>query len=285
VRQQPAKGFLVVQQPEAQPAPNPAQTYEDYLVPHQFRPWTEELLARATPALGERVLDVACGTGIVARTVVQRLGEDATVTGLDLNPAMIDVARAAAEQEGVVIAWHVGRADALPFPDGTFDLVLIQQGLQFFPDKPAAVREVVRVLAPGGRLGTATWAEIAANPFFESLAAAVERHLGTSALQTPFSLAEEDVLRSILVEAGLIDIVIERVTRTVRFPDPARFINLGLASAAAAVPAMQTMDATERARLTEAVRADMQEPLERYTDGDEVVFPLVANITVAHRSA
>jgi len=221
-----------VQQPEAQPAPNPAQTYEDYLVPHQFRPWTEELLARATPALGERVLDVACGTGIVARTVVQRLGEDATVTGLDLNPAMIDVARAAAEQEGVVIAWHVGRADALPFPDGTFDLVLIQQGLQ-----------------------------------------------------TPFSLAEEDVLRSILVEAGLINIVIERVTRTVRFPDPARFINLGLASAAAAVPAMQTMDATERARLTEAVRADMQEPLERYTDGDEVVFPLVANITVAHRSA
>lgn len=272
-------------QPEAQPTPNPAQTYEDYLVPHQFRPWTEELLARATPAPGERVLDVACGTGIVARTVAQRLGENATVTGLDLNPAMIDVARVTAEREGVAITWYVGPADALPFPDTAFDLVLIQQGLQFFPDKVPAVTEVSRVLAPGGRLGTATWAEIAANPFFESLATAVERHLGTPALQTPFSLGDADALRSILLEAGFVDIAIERVARTVRFHDPTRFINLGLASAAAAVPTMQTMNATERARLTEAVRVDMQETLARFTEGDQVVFPMVANIAMAHRSA
>lgn len=268
-----------------QPAPNPAQTYEDYLVRHQFRLWTEELLARATPTPGERVLDVACGTGIVARSVAQRLGGDTTVTGLDLNPAMIDVARATAEREGVAITWHVGRADTLPFPDGAFDLVLIQQGLQFFPDKLTALREVVRVLAPGGRLGTATWAEIAAHPFFESLATAVERHLGTSAQRTPFSLGDVDALRSILMGAGFVDIEIERVTRTVRFPDPARFIELGLASATAAVPAMQTMDATVRAQLTDAVRADMQETLAGFTEGDQVVFPMVAHIAMAHRSA
>lgn len=265
-------------------APNPAQTYEDYLVPHQFRPWTEDLLARATPAPGERVLDVACGTGIVARVIAQTRGQHATVTGLDLNPAMIEVARIAAEREGVAIAWHVGSADALPFPDAAFDLVVIQQGLQFFPDRPAAAREAFRVLAPGGRLGTATWAEITANPFFEALATAVERHLGTPAMHTPFALGDADALRSVFTAAGFTDVAIERVTRTVRYPDPSRFIDLGMASVAAAVPAMQTMDVAERARLTGAVRADLTEPLQRFTVGDEVVFPMVAHLAVAYRS-
>ncbi len=269
---------------QGHPTPTPAQTYEDYFVPHQFRPWTEELLVRAVPVPGNRVLDVACGTGIVARLVAQRVGAGTAIAGLDLSPAMIEVARAAAAREGVEVDWHVGSADALPFPDGSFDMVLIQQGLQFFPDKRAAINEVHRVLAPGGRFGTATWAEIAANPFFERFAAAVERHLGTPAMQTPFSLGDADVLRSLLVGAGFEGVRLVRVTRTARFPDPPRFIDLALASVAAAVPAMQGMDAAERARLAEAVRADMAEPLRRYLEEDEITFPMVAHVAVARKA-
>src|SRR5215212_5450793 len=102
-------------QPPAPPA-NPAQAYEDFNVPGSFRPWAGELLDRARPRPGERVLDLACGTGVVARLVVHRLRGRATVAGLDLNPAMVAVARAAAAREGARIAWLVGAADALPFP-------------------------------------------------------------------------------------------------------------------------------------------------------------------------
>jgi ubiquinone/menaquinone biosynthesis C-methylase UbiE len=274
-----------VSQSPADPTLNPAQTYEDYFVEYQFRPWTEELLARAIPTPGQRVLDVACGTGIVARTVARLVGSDATVTGLDLSPAMIDVARVAADRDVVAIAWHVGRAEALPFPECVFDLVLIQQGLQFFPDQPAAAKEAFRVLAPGGRLGTATWAEISAHPIFAALAAVVEKYLGIPAMHAAFSLGNEAALRSVLTEAGFGNIDIERVARTVRYPDPSRFIELSLASVAAAVPAMQGMDVAERTRLTKAVRADMTEPLESITVGDEVVIPMVAHIAVAQRPA
>ncbi len=144
-------------QPQPGPTSNPAQTYEKYFVPYKFRPWTEELLERAMPQPGERVLDVACGTGIVARMVAQRTNGQAQLAGLDLSPAMLEVARSASEREGLEIAWHEGSASALPFPDGSFDLVLVQQGLQFFPDKAAAAGEMYRVLAPNGRAVTSTW--------------------------------------------------------------------------------------------------------------------------------
>ncbi len=272
---------------QAQPtaASNPAQTYEDYFVPYQFRPWTEELLERATPQPGERVLDVACGTGIVARLVAQRTNGQARLAGLDLSPAMLEVARSVSAREGLEIAWHEGRADALPFPDGSFDLVLVQQGLQFFPDKAAALGEMFRVLAPGGRAATSTWTEIANNPFFDVFAGVIQKHLGAPALHTPFSLGDQTTLRSLFVDARFDVIAIERVRRTVRFPSPDRFVALGLAGASAAVPALQTMSETERASLTEAVRTDMAAPLQEYTDSEELVFPLETHIVLARKAS
>ncbi len=271
-------------QPQPGPTSNPAQTYEDYFVPYQFRPWTEELLERAKPQPGERVLDVACGTGIVARMVAQRTNGQARMVGLDLSPAMLEVARSASEREGLQIAWHEGSASALPFPDGSFDLVLVQQGLQFFPDKAAALGEMYRVLAPGGRAVTSTWTEIANNPFFEVFAGVIQRHLGTPALHTPFSLGDQTTLRSLFVDAGFDAIEIERVRRTVRFPSPDKFVTLGLAGASAAVPALQTMSETERAALTEAVRVDMEIPLRQYTAGEELVFPLETHIVLVRKA-
>ncbi len=271
-------------QPQPGPTNNPAQTYEEYFVPYQFRPWTEELLERAKPQPGERVLDVACGTGIVARMVAQRTNGQAQLAGLDLSPAMLEVARSAATREGAQVAWHEGSAAALPFPDGSFDLVLVQQGLQFFPDKAAAAGEMYRVLDVGGRAVTSTWTDIANNPFFEVFAGVIQKHLGTPALHTPFSLGDQATLRPLFVNAGFDDVEIERVGRTVRFPSPDRFVDLGLAGASAAVPALQTMDAAERAALTEAVRVDMEVPLRQYTDGDELVFPLETHIVLDRKA-
>ncbi len=264
-------------------ATNPAQTYEDFFVAYQFRPWTADILERAKPQPGERILDVACGTGIVARTVAHQLAGQATVVGVDISPAMIAVARAAAAREGVEVEWHEGNAIALPLPDAAFDLVLIQQGLQFFPDRVAALREVARVLDDGGRVVTATWTEITNHPLIAALAEVIRRHVGTPVLDTVFSLGDQDLLRSLFVDAGLDVITIDRVQRTVRFPEPDRFLALSMASAAA-VPALQAMDDAQRTALIEAVRAEMSAPLRDHTQGDEVVLSMEAHIVVARKT-
>lgn len=130
-------------------AENPAEAYERYLVPAIFLPSGEDLIRRAAPVGEERVL-VACGTGAVARQVAPLVGTGGMVVGLDLSPAMLAVARGLPVPGGAAIEWREGSAGALPFPEGSFDLVLCQQGLQFFPDRAAALRDMRRVLRPGG---------------------------------------------------------------------------------------------------------------------------------------
>ena len=281
----PVQEEIDVNQPSSQPSVNPAQTYEEYLVANIFGPWTSELLDRARPQPGERVLDLACGTGIVARTIARNLNGQAHIVGLDLRPAMVEVARSTAAQEGLGIEWHVGRADALPFPDASFELVVIQQGLQFFPDQAAALREVSRVLAPGGRVASATWTALSDNPFNEAFAEVIERHLGTPALHAPYSLGDRAQLHALFMEAGFEGIEIERVVRTVRLPSPDTFVDLSLTSASAAIPALQAMDAGERAALVEAVRADMASLIRDHTEGNDVVSPRTVHILVARKSA
>lgn len=267
----------------SQSSTNPAQVYEDYMVRHQFRPWATELLERAQPQPDERVLDLACGTGIVARMIAQQLNGRVHVVGLDLNPAMVEVARSVATEEGVTIEWHVGSADTLPFPDASFDLVVIQQGLQFFPDTARALQEVARVLVPVGRIVSSTWTGIENHPFFLAFADAVERHLGTRAMHTLFSLGNREQLHGLFAGAGCDPIEIERVGRTLHYSSPELFLNLRVASTSASVPALQAMDATQRVALIEAVRADMATPLEKYVEGDEVVMRMEAHIVVAHK--
>src|SRR5712664_1454339 len=109
------------------------EIYERHMVPAIFGPWAVDLVKLAALIPGERVLDVACGTGIVARLAAERVGPMGRVIGLDLNAGMLTVARSAsAGTEN--IEWREGNATALPFADKTFELVLCQQGLQFFPD-------------------------------------------------------------------------------------------------------------------------------------------------------
>jgi ubiquinone/menaquinone biosynthesis C-methylase UbiE len=126
------------------------ENYERYLVPALFKPWAEDLVEMATLRSGDRVLDIACGTGIVARTAAKRLGDNGSVVGLDVSGPMLATARTA--PEGAAVEWQEGSAVKLPMSDATFDVVFCQQGLQFFPDRIATLREMHRVLsrADGG---------------------------------------------------------------------------------------------------------------------------------------
>ncbi len=260
---------------------NPAEAYQRFFVPTIFVPWTPELLKRATPQTGERVLDVACGTGIIARHVAPLIGEEGQVTALDFSPAMLAVARSLPAPKGATISWHEGSALALPFPAAAFDLVLCQQGLQFFPDRPAALQEMRRVLAPGGRVVLSVWQSLQHNPGHEALLEVAARHLGNPALMAPFSLGGAIELRTLLNDAGFSNVVIEPVALIIRFPSREDFVRQSVLAAAAVLPELAQLDEAGLAALVSAVRQDSDTRLQGYTEGKGLAFPMAAHIARA----
>ena len=139
--------------------------YEHYFVPAMFLPWATILLRHAAHQARERVLDLGCGTGIVARQVDPLVGTEGQVVVLDMNKAMLDVARALPAPPGATIRRHEGNAMALPFPEGAFDVVLCQHGLQFFPDRAGQgdFRRLPGILDTNGTLG---WPYLPRNNLF-----------------------------------------------------------------------------------------------------------------------
>jgi len=156
---------------------NPAEGYESYMVPTLFGPCATILIQEADPKRGERVLDVGCGTGIVAREVASRLGTTATVTAVDPSANMLAVARAVAAEEGLTIEWREGNAEQLPFHDDAFDLVLCQFALMFVADKAAALSEMRRVVNGSGRVLIGAWRGLDRPSFLSDPA---QRHSTTS---------------------------------------------------------------------------------------------------------
>ena len=262
---------------------NPAETYERYMVPALFAPAAEQLLAVARPRSGERVLDVGTGTGIVARRAVPHVGPSGTVTGLDASPAMLGVARAMADEEGRSIVWSEGQAEALPFPDERFDLVLSQFALMFFTDTAAALAEMRRVLIPGGRVAISVFQAIDRHPFYQALDKAIDRRLGASAVEQIFALGDADALGASLEWAGFRDVVIEPLSLTARFPNPEAFLAGEIDVDTAAIPAMQDLDPAARRALTGAIAEEMAEPLRAVTEDDEVVIEFHEFIARASR--
>lgn len=261
---------------------NPAEGYEQ-AVPFLFAPWAERLIQFAAPRPGERVLDVGCGTGIIARMVAPIIGPTGSVAAIDLNPNMLTVARAIAEREHLKIAWHEGRAEALPFPDDSFDLVLCQFALMFFTDRAAALGEMRRVLSGGGRLALNVWQGIDRHPFWEALHAAMQRRAGMSGIQDIFALGDAGELRELLSGAGFRQIEIEHVTMTARFPDPDAFLAGEIELDVAAIPSMQHLDPQARQELTTAISDDMADHLRAVTEGDHAVVPFHAHLARAVR--
>ena len=203
---------------------NPPANYERFFVPAIGAPLATDLICLAALRPGERVLDVACGTGVVARLAAQQVGATGTVAGLDVNPGMLAVARSATPP-GMTIEWHEASAEAMPLPDASFDVVLCQMGLQFMPDKHAALSEMRRVLVRGGRL-------ILNMPgptprLFTIMGEALERHIGAEAagfVNHVFSLHDAAEIQNLVSGAGFNDVSVQSDTKPLRLPAPEAFL-------------------------------------------------------------
>jgi len=199
-----------------------AEKYERYFVPAIGEPIARRLIEAASPASGERVLDVACGTGIVARLATEAVGPEGTVAGLDAKPARLAVARNVSPEH---IVWHEAPAENMPLPDAVFDLVLCSMGLQVFTDKDKALRETLRVLAPSGRAVWCTPGPIP--PLFEAIDQALTNHVGPGAsmfVHAVFSLYDGVEAQSLMETAGFDRVEVETASVPLRVAPPANFL-------------------------------------------------------------
>ena len=260
---------------QMQPTESPAEIYERHMVPAIFAAWVSPLLDLVALKPGERVLDVACGTGVVAQQAASRVGAGGQVTGLDLNGGMLALARAS----GAIVEWREGNAMDLPFAANAFDVVVCQQGLQFFPDGAGALREMRRVLVPGGRLAVAVWCAIESSPGHCALALGLERHVGTEAaglMSALFRLGDSQALQTILQSAGFHDMRVRREKRVARFPSPELFTRWFVAGSVLGRTAVQVREESLMAMIREVDGA-----LQSYTSADGLVFPMEAHLAVA----
>jgi len=270
------------QQGQWQVAGSAPEVYERELVPAVFGVWAPILVELAQPRPGERIVDVACGTGIVARIAAAHVGPTGAVVGVDLNPGMLSVARSVVSTDslsGGPLQWQEASADKLPLPDGSFDVVYCQLGLQFFADRAAALREMRRVLGAGGRLALMVWRGINESPGFAVLAEALERHVGQAAaaiMRAPFGLSNADELTALVRAAGFQGVAIQQRNGTVRFPSIERFVLSYVAGSPLAVPVSQANDAAHEALIT-----DVRNALGKYTTNAELAFPIAAHLLSA----
>src|SRR5687767_7597925 len=197
--------------------------YERFFVPVIPQPLGEELTRLAALEPGERVLDVACGTGIIARLAIERVGPSGSVAGLDLNPGMLALARTLVKPEAPV-RWYESSAESIPIPDQSFDVVFCQLGLQFVPDREAALEEMLRVLAPNGRL---LFNVPRPSAFFNVLDEAMAHHVGPMAAQfvrAVFSMNDPGSIERIVEDAGFRDVVVRTQSMRIQLPPAKEFL-------------------------------------------------------------
>jgi SAM-dependent methyltransferase len=269
------------QQESWQLAGSSPESYERYQVPSLFRPLAERFLAVMPLRAGEWVLDVACGTGIVARLAAQQVGPTGLVTGVDLNPGMLAVARAHTPTSGAAIDWREGDAGALPCADGSYHVVLCQQGFQFFPDQPQALREMHRVLMPGGRVALSVWRSIEHNPFNQAVAAGLSRYGSAEAaasIRAPFAHGDAQVLQTRIAAAGFhnVAVQVQVLQRRLWPPDEA------IAGYLASTPLAQAVAAFVEEVRTALIR-DIREALQPYQTPEGLVIPQATHMALAYK--
>jgi ubiquinone/menaquinone biosynthesis C-methylase UbiE len=253
------------------------EAYERYMVPIHCMVLAEDLVDRVRVSSRERVLDVACGTGIVSRYAARRVGPLGHVTGVELNPAMIEVARHAATYFDQ-IEFLEGSALELPVPDGHFDVAVCQQAIMFFPDRELAAREMYRALKPGGRVGLNVFRTPEFVPAFAYLIKALEKHAGPAAadfMRAPFVMESVAQMRSLFEQAGFVDIEVVIRVDTQRYPSVehlVRYETLNMPE-----PKIQS------AEVQEALTREMEALTEANVDDHGVVFPVQQFVVVARR--
>jgi ubiquinone/menaquinone biosynthesis C-methylase UbiE len=260
---------------------NIPDAYEKYLVPIIFTLWGAKLIELSELALGEQVLDVACGTGIIARLAAKRVGGTGKIVGLDLNPGMLAVARSATADISPTIEWQEGSATDLPFADDTFDAVFCQFSLQYFPDRLLALQQMRRVLKSGGRILLNLPRPIQYHPSSAILAKALERHVGSEVaeiMNAPFTLGDAEEIRTLFADAGFNNVRIRIVIETFRAPSPEEYVWRQMISSPLAGPFSKIDDATRSALFRDVTMA-----LQSYVDDDGLVHPTEAHFVVARK--
>lgn len=257
------------------------EAYERYIVPAWMGEWAQALVEFGGVKPGKQVLDVACGTGVVARKAVRLAGKSGRVTGLDINEGMIRSAKYFADRDGIdTIEWRLGSAAAMPFGE-EYDVVLCQQGIQFCPDPLAVLREMARVMMPGGCLAISVWRELARYPCFTAFVDVLESFLGKNSLSTAhasFSLADRDKLRDLVSTAGFHKVHIRLEVKMARYPSLEEFIPGYWAATpfAAEIAGMKERDRLEMSRRIMAALRD-------YVDDDGLAAPMECHVITAEK--
>lgn len=254
-----------------------AKARERYSGRYFIGPWSPGLVALAALRPGERVLDVACGTGVVTRLAAPEVGKTGQVTGLDINAGMLAVARSLPPPSGAPITWVEGDAGAMVFPGASFEVVLCQQGVQYFPDKPAALREMHRVLVPGGRAVLSVWK--APGPYNVAVGDALERHVGVDTatrFRASRVVPDTGTLHGLLVDAGFREIQVRSIAMTIRLPALETFV-LGHLSGLPVADAVAALSEEQRAAMARQIKA----ALRPYADGEGVAVPDEINVASA----
>ena len=252
------------------------QRYEQNNVPRILRPQAEAMLAQISLHEGDRVLDVACGTGIVTRVAVERHPNLASIVGLDFNAGMLEIAKANTPKTDIPIEWQQGDMCALAFPDDCFDIILCQQGLQFAPDKLAALRHMRRVLAPGGRLAFTVWSGV--DPLKAVTVDAVRRHVHDEAATDILSAndwAETDI-RKLVDEAEFRAISMQIIESATRWPSSADEVGAFIANLAARSQFTNDIESAITVMVEE-----VQAALRPYREDDDFVTPAHSHLVQA----
>ncbi len=254
-----------------------AEIYDELFPSALFNEWAPRVSESAGLRPGMRVLDVACGTGVLTLAAADLVKPDGSVVGLDLNPGMLEVAM----RKGSPIDWREASADAIPFEDATFDAVVSQFGLMFFPDKPRAIQEMLRVLRPGGSLAIAVWDSLENNAGYAAINQLLIRLFGDSAaesLTAPYSLGDVPELSSLFADAGASNTKITTIEGKARFSSIRHWMEADIRGWTLA----DAIDDAEFERLVSEAEAELAHLV---TESGSVEFGNPAHIVTATRHA
>lgn len=255
-----------------------AEIYENVFVPAMMAEWVPRVITLANPQPGEHILDVACGTGVVTRSVAHSVGRYGRVVGLDLSPEMLAVARTIAPDGAHVapIEWREGNVSAMPFEDESFDIVFCAFGLMFFPDRVAALKEMRRVLKPDGRMALSVWGAMNKCPGQTVMKESWQRHLGADeavGFSRMHALSEPEMVRSLVRDAGFRNVSVEPAMGLVRHRSPEYLVR--------SYGAMAGTRADEQTR-TQVIQ-EVSAALQLYVGAEGLVYPIEAILASAKK--
>jgi ubiquinone/menaquinone biosynthesis C-methylase UbiE len=249
--------------------------YEKYIVPAYTGAWAKEIVNRACLSEGEKILDVACGTGLVARIASEKQSSTDLIYGLDVNEVMVKKAQEIEEN----IKWHHSDVTDMPFPNNHFDVIFCQQGLQYFPDPALALKEMNRVLAGNGRILLSVWRPIEYSPFYASLYKVLEKYISIKAASTlsgAFNFGDLRKLKTLFANAGFNNININIVIKQMSYSPFDEFVVGGM-MATPFFKDIQEMNESKREKMLLEIYKSNQD----YIDDNGLAAPLESYIVNA----